>query len=681
MGVASKHLRWALSIRQLWARRFTALLLAALMPILGLTACRTASNPLTMSAPTVLAGVQSVTVSWQHPTGAAARYLVLGSDGGVRNCAKSPCGISGLLSGAHYSFKVAAVGLKGTAGLWSPSSRTLVPASPPPVVVQAASPQPPPPTYVPVAAGAETVGGLANTWTNYTNAGGYAGPQIPAFQTVQIACKLTGFRVADGNTWWYRIASAPWNNGYYVSADAFYNNGASSGSLIGTPWVDPAIPDCTAGGGHNETTGGVANTWTNYTSAGGAAGPQIGSHATVDIACKLPGFRVADGNTWWYRIASAPWNSSYYVSADAFYNDGATSGSLIGTPFVDAAVPDCAQASGSGGGSPPPTVSLAQGPVAPAGYRYAVSLSGFPGNSTVTLECYDSVSPAGFYAFSLKVQANGMASTQSYCYSGDGPDHWLVANARVESNHIAWGAGAAPSGSGSGGSGPGAVVGGNSGGGNGSPLALTGVYFSPSAGESAPAGTTVTKVPLKDWTDPIKRCDTSHAISSVKSAIVLAGWSKGRLGPIYALARATSAQLQQISYVMLIDPDSTTDMSGGCDSQPLQVNGVLQFRRPGQILAEWLNANPQAHLVVMAGILTQDTAHPINGHAHAGIQNFYFNDVRQYAPAARDRILVCDYPLSHTEMYGGSNPYIQYAPFSCPKLGVGAVAPTGQWHP
>ena len=91
---------------------------------------------------------------------------------------------------------------------------------------------------------AETAGGVAHTWTNYTNAGGTEGPSIGSNQTVQIACKVTGFRVADGNTWWYRIASAPWSNQFYVSADAFYNNGQTSGSLVGTPFVDPAVANC-----------------------------------------------------------------------------------------------------------------------------------------------------------------------------------------------------------------------------------------------------------------------------------------------------------------------------------------------------------------------------------------------------------------------------------------------------
>lgn len=76
------------------------------------------------------------------------------------------------------------------------------------------------------------------------NAGGSEGPSIAAYQTVQISCKVTGFTVSDGNNWWYRIASSPWNDAYYVSADAFYNNGQTSGSLSNTPFVDPAVPNC-----------------------------------------------------------------------------------------------------------------------------------------------------------------------------------------------------------------------------------------------------------------------------------------------------------------------------------------------------------------------------------------------------------------------------------------------------
>ena len=198
---------------------------------------------------------------------------------------------------------------------------------------------------------AETTGGLAHTWSDYTNAGGNQGPNIGSNQQVQISCAVQGFKVADGNTWWYLIASSPWSRSYYVSADPFYNNGATSGSLHGTPFVDPAIQLCGSGGGGTgllETVGGVTHTFTDYSNAGGNQGPSVSTGQTVTIACRVQGFAVADGNTWWYQIASSPWNNVYYASADAFYNNGATSGSLIGTPYVDGAVPTCSSQQSQG---------------------------------------------------------------------------------------------------------------------------------------------------------------------------------------------------------------------------------------------------------------------------------------------------------------------------------------------
>lgn len=202
----------------------------------------------------------------------------------------------------------------------------------------------------------ETSGSVVHTWSDAADAGGTEGPSIPSNDTVQIVCKTTGFQVADGNTWWYVVASSPWNSAYYGSADAFYNNGATSGGLVGTPWVDTSVPDCpgTVDGPtgpaapappppttYAETPGSVVHTWTDFSDAGGNEGPTVPSNQTIQIACKITGFAVADGDTWWYRIASSPWNDSYYGSADAFYNDGATSGSLKGTPFADENVPNC----------------------------------------------------------------------------------------------------------------------------------------------------------------------------------------------------------------------------------------------------------------------------------------------------------------------------------------------------
>jgi surface antigen len=116
------------------------------------------------------------------------------------------------------------------------------------------APNPNPPTLTPPPATGdenpstftETVGGVTHTWTNYSDAGGTQGPSIAGGQGVQVSCRVSGFKVADGNTWWYRIASAPWSDNYFASADAFYNNGATSGTLYGTPFVDVAVPVCGA---------------------------------------------------------------------------------------------------------------------------------------------------------------------------------------------------------------------------------------------------------------------------------------------------------------------------------------------------------------------------------------------------------------------------------------------------
>jgi surface antigen len=103
----------------------------------------------------------------------------------------------------------------------------------------------PPTTAPPIATTfAETTGGSAHTWTDYRSAGGVEGVQLPANYTVAVTCRVVGFQVEDGDAWWYRIASSPWNDRYYATADAFYNDGSTAGPLIGTPLFDPNVPLC-----------------------------------------------------------------------------------------------------------------------------------------------------------------------------------------------------------------------------------------------------------------------------------------------------------------------------------------------------------------------------------------------------------------------------------------------------
>ncbi|MGO9761519.1 MAG: CHAP domain-containing protein [Solirubrobacteraceae bacterium] len=103
---------------------------------------------------------------------------------------------------------------------------------------------PPPPPPVKGETYSETPGSEVHTWTEYSDGGGTEGAPIPAGQAVQVSCKVEGLKVQDGDVWWYRLASSPWDGVYYASADPFYNDGATSGSLIGTPAVDPRVPNC-----------------------------------------------------------------------------------------------------------------------------------------------------------------------------------------------------------------------------------------------------------------------------------------------------------------------------------------------------------------------------------------------------------------------------------------------------
>jgi hypothetical protein len=109
-----------------------------------------------------------------------------------------------------------------------------------------------------------------------------------------------------------------------------------AGTTAATPGKPPSLAHT-----YPETTGGTVHTWSDYATAAGSAGPLIQPHTTVRVACKLSGFKVEDGDPWWYRIASSPWNGVYYASADPFYNNGRTGGPLHGTPFVDQRVPVC----------------------------------------------------------------------------------------------------------------------------------------------------------------------------------------------------------------------------------------------------------------------------------------------------------------------------------------------------
>jgi surface antigen len=101
-------------------------------------------------------------------------------------------------------------------------------------------PAPPPPA---THAEQETPNHPVNTFTNYHNASGQ-GPAIGSGAWVQVSCKVYDPAIASVNPdgYWYRIASAPWNNAYYSPANTFMN-----GDPYGGPYThntDFAVPNC-----------------------------------------------------------------------------------------------------------------------------------------------------------------------------------------------------------------------------------------------------------------------------------------------------------------------------------------------------------------------------------------------------------------------------------------------------
>jgi hypothetical protein len=89
----------------------------------------------------------------------------------------------------------------------------------------------------------ESVNHPVNTFLNYHNASGM-GPPIGTGQWVQVSCKVYDPYITSVNPdgYWYRIASAPWNNNYYSPANTFMNGDPPAGPY--THNTDFAVRDC-----------------------------------------------------------------------------------------------------------------------------------------------------------------------------------------------------------------------------------------------------------------------------------------------------------------------------------------------------------------------------------------------------------------------------------------------------
>lgn len=195
------------------------------------------------------------------------------------------------------------------------------------------------------------------------------------------------------------------------------------------------------------------------------------------------------------------------------------------------------------------------------------------------------------------------------------------------------------------------------------------VFYSPGTMGSPADVTLHAEGSSSRWTG--QNCATDKAddfpeVISGKPVTTLAGWSIGRLGPMYFLEQVADGQKRDnIKQIILFDPGSKAEYERNvCDQRYDQ----------SALLAKWLGESTTHHLTILAGEVTDDKSHPSANHGHAGIQNVLFPDIR--GKAIKDQVLVCNYvyagtdrDLSHRDTYSKFSYLLGQSPSnltSCP---------------
>ncbi len=165
-------------------------------------------------------------------------------------------------------------------------------------------------------------------------------------------------------------------------------------------------------------------------------------------------------------------------------------------------------------------------------------------------------------------------------------------------------------------------------------------------------------------------CSPFAAASLPNSVRTLAGWSRGRLGPIYFLHKAGPHAVSQIRTIILFDPGSKANFKASCDVR-YDVNALL---------ANWLKSNSANRLIVLTGRDSEDKRFgPLGGGStFAGLWKFYFAGLWNQPFA--NRAQVCDYDgLDHRVLLKAFAWIVKNPPQRCPTA-PGLPQPVS-WHP
>lgn len=208
------------------------------------------------------------------------------------------------------------------------------------------------------------------------------------------------------------------------------------------------------------------------------------------------------------------------------------------------------------------------------------------------------------------------------------------------------------------------------------------IFYSPLESPTGLDGLTVAdrNLSLDEWASG--NCSPDKAVKIPDSVATLAGWSVGRLGPIYFLQGASEAQLRRIKTIILLDPGNTGSFV------PYRVAGIPVLRRDrcdwkidiNGYLASWLKREGN-RLIILTGRTTEekeDDSNPNSRSTFAGLWHYYLAGIWNQEFA--ERAMVCDYNyMSHEDIMRQFAGAVNSPPASCP-VAQNGQHPT-QWHP
>jgi len=200
---------------------------------------------------------------------------------------------------------------------------------------------------------------------------------------------------------------------------------------------------------------------------------------------------------------------------------------------------------------------------------------------------------------------------------------------------------------------------------------LNSVFFSPNEhpnGLGDGTGIAFHELRQRDWQHGCDIEPSARYVASLGSNVgTLAGWSLGRLGPIFALF--SPSVRANVHRVVLFDPGSGDEINGSCDDQGY-VNSLL---------AGWIKSNSANRLVIMAGGATEAR---IGGRGSrptfSGIWHYYLAQIWNQPFASQ--VTVCDYKeMDHHEILREFAWIVETPTTYCPTTSW--TPPLTEWHP